>query len=326
MRSFRSKPVGWRNESYRHYLAAKGISTSRRYNFKRFPVEEFTKKGDRILCPDCGGHVQDECGDWDCKNLAIVFEEDGRYRPVGQCCCYNKEHHFASKHEYFMVRTFNISHKALDVIPPEKHDAAIARMRAGEEVQDIVKDLAGIEGFTGRRKESSRNLDRRTLEEDELVTALMDIGEQKGSWPRIADVTDAGISPASWRGQSFHDMVQKAVERVEDDSESDWHLSGVRKKSVERVPLKESEEQILRRQELVMSADARAAARRREGFHKTLMVQRMELLENEKEEIIGLLSRPSPGLDAGPEYVDERRKRIEKIDEEIVKLQGAIRK
>lgn len=28
MRSFRSKPVGWRNESYRHYLAAKGIKTN----------------------------------------------------------------------------------------------------------------------------------------------------------------------------------------------------------------------------------------------------------------------------------------------------------
>lgn len=27
MRSFRSKPVGWRNESYRHYLAAKGVRT-----------------------------------------------------------------------------------------------------------------------------------------------------------------------------------------------------------------------------------------------------------------------------------------------------------
>ena len=27
MRSFRSKPVGWRGESYRHYLAAKGVKT-----------------------------------------------------------------------------------------------------------------------------------------------------------------------------------------------------------------------------------------------------------------------------------------------------------
>lgn len=27
MRSFRSKPVGWRGESYRHYLAAKGVTT-----------------------------------------------------------------------------------------------------------------------------------------------------------------------------------------------------------------------------------------------------------------------------------------------------------
>lgn len=29
MSSFRSKPVGWRNESYRHYLAAKGVSSKK---------------------------------------------------------------------------------------------------------------------------------------------------------------------------------------------------------------------------------------------------------------------------------------------------------
>ncbi len=31
MRSFRSKPVGWRGESHRHYLAAKGIRTKHKY-------------------------------------------------------------------------------------------------------------------------------------------------------------------------------------------------------------------------------------------------------------------------------------------------------
>lgn len=31
MRSFRNKPVGWRHEPHRHYLAAKGIKTAHRY-------------------------------------------------------------------------------------------------------------------------------------------------------------------------------------------------------------------------------------------------------------------------------------------------------
>jgi hypothetical protein len=31
MRSFRSKPVGWQNESHRHYLAAKGVKTKHNY-------------------------------------------------------------------------------------------------------------------------------------------------------------------------------------------------------------------------------------------------------------------------------------------------------
>ena len=39
MRSFRSKPVGWRYESHRHYLAAKGIKT--RYNAQRGVIPDF---------------------------------------------------------------------------------------------------------------------------------------------------------------------------------------------------------------------------------------------------------------------------------------------
>ena len=45
----RYKPVGWRNDSHRHYLAAKGIKT--RYDH-RFFVEK-DEKG-RILCETCG--------------------------------------------------------------------------------------------------------------------------------------------------------------------------------------------------------------------------------------------------------------------------------
>jgi len=37
MRSFRSKPVGWRGESYRHYLAAKGVKTIK---WNKAPVTE----------------------------------------------------------------------------------------------------------------------------------------------------------------------------------------------------------------------------------------------------------------------------------------------
>jgi len=49
-KSFRAKPVGWKGESHRHYLAAKGISTNRKYNVKtgvgRF-VESLYAQGDR---------------------------------------------------------------------------------------------------------------------------------------------------------------------------------------------------------------------------------------------------------------------------------------
>ena len=36
---FRQKPVGWRNDSYRHYLAAKGVSTKNRYFVKPSPTQ-----------------------------------------------------------------------------------------------------------------------------------------------------------------------------------------------------------------------------------------------------------------------------------------------
>lgn len=45
----RYKPVGWRYESYRHYLAAKGIKT--RYDNRFFVKKD--EKG-RILCEECG--------------------------------------------------------------------------------------------------------------------------------------------------------------------------------------------------------------------------------------------------------------------------------
>lgn len=44
MRSFRSKPVGWRNESYRHYLAAKGIRTKYFATATQRAAEELAEK------------------------------------------------------------------------------------------------------------------------------------------------------------------------------------------------------------------------------------------------------------------------------------------
>jgi hypothetical protein len=43
VRSFRSRPVGWRSESYRHYLASKGVST-RKYLSKGNFLPSYYKK------------------------------------------------------------------------------------------------------------------------------------------------------------------------------------------------------------------------------------------------------------------------------------------
>lgn len=50
MKSFRAKPVGWRYESYRHYLAAKGISTVRKKYQRKFSglVKDFPGENPRI--------------------------------------------------------------------------------------------------------------------------------------------------------------------------------------------------------------------------------------------------------------------------------------
>jgi len=45
MRSFRSKPVGWRGESYRHYLAAKGIKTKRYFAEGDIAMRKFKDAG-----------------------------------------------------------------------------------------------------------------------------------------------------------------------------------------------------------------------------------------------------------------------------------------
>lgn len=41
MRSFRQRPVGWRNESHRHYLAAKGVKTRYFKARRRFEAAEY---------------------------------------------------------------------------------------------------------------------------------------------------------------------------------------------------------------------------------------------------------------------------------------------
>jgi hypothetical protein len=52
----RYKPVGWRNEPHRHYLAAKGISTSLRKQNKNF-VEAARKNGYDLFFANREGKV-----------------------------------------------------------------------------------------------------------------------------------------------------------------------------------------------------------------------------------------------------------------------------
>jgi DNA polymerase/3'-5' exonuclease PolX len=48
MRSFRSKPVGWKSESYRHYLASKGVKSKYQKTFPHLVRSEFTGENPRI--------------------------------------------------------------------------------------------------------------------------------------------------------------------------------------------------------------------------------------------------------------------------------------
>lgn len=76
MRSFRSKPVGWRNESYRHYLASKGVRTKKLVlsdlEWGRLPEEMKKERPDlnpykrMAKCDVCGVVV--EMGDSSCPN------------------------------------------------------------------------------------------------------------------------------------------------------------------------------------------------------------------------------------------------------------------
>ena len=51
-----NKPTGWRNESGRHSLAAKGVSTSLRSNARKrkIPILKALKEGDRVEWKDDG--------------------------------------------------------------------------------------------------------------------------------------------------------------------------------------------------------------------------------------------------------------------------------
>jgi hypothetical protein len=58
VRSFRSRPVGWRNESYRHYLAAKGVRTNRYFVSRRRIVQ--AKLRDPLLSSEDRAKLQQE--------------------------------------------------------------------------------------------------------------------------------------------------------------------------------------------------------------------------------------------------------------------------
>lgn len=78
--SFRSRPVGWRHESYRHYLAAKGISTSMRdTRFRSKLLDEeiekrnyYVKKGEVIRDSETGLRFE-----WSGGHTVNVFDEAG---------------------------------------------------------------------------------------------------------------------------------------------------------------------------------------------------------------------------------------------------------
>jgi|WetSurMetagenome_2_1015567.scaffolds.fasta_scaffold455780_2 hypothetical protein len=55
---------------------------------------DLEKKNPMPVCEKCRDHVQnDELGDYDCKVLFYEFTPDGKIKELGQCCCYNQEHH-----------------------------------------------------------------------------------------------------------------------------------------------------------------------------------------------------------------------------------------
>jgi len=59
----RYKPIGWRNESYRHSLAAKGIKTK---------VDmSFALKSSVVVCPSCGKGVMSDIGYWTCPHCSF---------------------------------------------------------------------------------------------------------------------------------------------------------------------------------------------------------------------------------------------------------------
>lgn len=264
MRSFRQKPVGWRNESYRHYLAAKGIKT---------------------------------------------------------------------KHEYFMAREFNLSRKALKVIPEDKQEEAIERMRAGEDVKRIVKDLAGIEDFNLREETAIRLGPKKSIDSVERAIALlMVIGEDEGRMPTITDVRDRGFSLRIFgkRFDGFGDAVERAVDSAKKSSDTPddpdaWFNQAIRRRK-KRDPLKR-EAPVIDPEEIARarrSADERLKRVAQEGFRRKLLRVNLKELEEEREDIVSILSQPSPGLLADVSYINERKDRLVKIDDEVVRLKSAL--
>jgi len=101
MRSFRSKPVGWRGESHRHYLAAKGISTKVKLENRARLKKWNLPKAAKVYVDETTGKVvaayDAEIGEGKAvsKKRLDIANENGIKRVT------KRDGYFATKHKYY---------------------------------------------------------------------------------------------------------------------------------------------------------------------------------------------------------------------------------
>lgn len=282
MRSFRQKPVGWRHESYRHYLAAKGIKT--RYQ-QKFPdlVKGFKNENPRITKNYARFRQRDpsefEKGSFRTKKSGEKVLILGKDRKTGK---YEIQSILVSRSKYFLSkdeRNTQLSNWIKDWW--EKNYAGNVRGSAegwwgwrkkyADDLSEFTKDLRNDPDFSEEQKERMLEYWKGlTPEQREMHLQLLAEGSRSFWKDKSAEERYGHLEPA--RKAMRENQVRVALKKSESarqqyEREKDWRkerlkeMSELAKKRFEEMTPEEYAEWKRKKRESGIVAAAQQKAR-----------------------------------------------------------------
>lgn len=175
MSSFRSKPVGWQHESYRHYLASKGVSTKLRgkeYLAVKWNINNVLKKG---------GHVEYMSPDEYLKMIGDKDVESEKYKQIHDRVAFNLG---GGNVKMIPLQEFSEKMRSgeIEVTPPEWHKTQYGTYVQEGRHRAIAAKIAGEEKIPVMVAQPKQQVSKEVQEE--YIQAIHAVGGYDDEWRR----------------------------------------------------------------------------------------------------------------------------------------------